>query len=233
VGSTPGPRLASGRWTDVYDAGGGRVVKRYRDPAAAWIADFEARVMTHARAHRVPVPEVFDVDGGDVVLERIPGPTMLHALARHPRAMRDHARTLATLHRAVHEVPAPAGLDEPFGPGGVLLHLDLHPDNIILSPRGPVIIDWQGAVSGPAPADVAHTWLLIRTSVVPGALRQRIVGTLGQRLFAATFLRHVDAAAARRLLPAVAERRLRDTSLLDAERSRITRIVKPADKGDS
>ena len=123
MGSTPGPRLASGRWTDVYDAGGGRVVKRYRDPAAAWIADFEARVMTHARAHRVPVPEVFDVDGGDIVLERIPGPTMLHALARHPRAMPDHARTLATLHRAVHEVPAPAGLDEPFGPGGVLLPL--------------------------------------------------------------------------------------------------------------
>src|SRR4051794_10258399 len=74
-------------------------------------------------------------------------------------------------------------VDEASITSDVLLHLDLHPDNVILSPTGPILINWQAAVAGPAAADVAHTWLLIRTSVVPGPFIQRAVGTLGQRLF--------------------------------------------------
>lgn len=218
--------MARGRWTDVYDLGGGRILKRYRDTSAKPIAAFEAAVMVHARAHGVPVPEVFEVNGRDLVLERIDGPTMLRDLTRRPFAMRHQAQTLAELHRIVHTVPAPEGLPHPFGPGDALLHLDLHPDNVILSPSGPVLIDWQGAVAGPAAADVAHTWLLIRTSVVPGPLPQRAVGTVGQRLFARTFLAHVDATAATRELPAVGARRLRDPSLLEAEAARIRRLLR-------
>jgi tRNA A-37 threonylcarbamoyl transferase component Bud32 len=218
--------VARGRWTDVYDVGGGRILKRYRDPAAAPIAAFEAAVMAHARAHGLPVPEVFDVREGDLVMERIDGPTMLQGVTRRPHTMSHHARTLGELHQAVHAVAAPEGLEHPFGPGGVLLHLDLHPDNVILARSGPVLIDWQGAVAGPAAADVAHTWLLIRTSVVPGPLFQRAIGSVGQRLFAKTFLAHVDAAAAIQQLPAVAARRLQDSSLLEAEAIRIRRLVK-------
>jgi tRNA A-37 threonylcarbamoyl transferase component Bud32 len=223
--SNGGRLMARGRWTDVYDVGGGRVVKRYRDPAAEPIAAFEATVMAHARAHGVPVPEVFEVRGGEIVLEKIDGPTMLHDVTRHPRSMPRHARTLAQLHQAVHAVAAPADLERPFGPGDALLHLDLHPDNVILSHSGPVLIDWQGAVAGPAAADVAHTWLLIRTSVVPGSAFQRAVGSLGQRLFAKTFLAHVDVTKARNQLPAVAARRLQDATLLAAEARRIRTLV--------
>jgi tRNA A-37 threonylcarbamoyl transferase component Bud32 len=221
------PPVARGRWTDVYDLGGGRVLKRYRDKAAEPIAAFEAAVLVHARAHGVPVPEVHEVNGGDLVLEKIEGPTMLRDLTRHPRAMSHHARTLADLHGIVHTVPALDGLQRPFGPGDALLHLDLHPDNVILSRSGPVLIDWQGAVAGPTAADVAHTWLLIRTSVVPGPLLQRTVGSVGQRLFARMFLGHVDAPAAIRELPAVAARRLQDSTLLPAEATRIRRLLKP------
>lgn len=219
------PPVAHGRWTDIYDLGGGRVLKRYRDATAEPIAAFEAAVLVHARAHGVPVPEVFEVDGGDLVLERIDGPTMLRDLTRRPYAMARHARTLAELHGIVHRVPAPEGLQRPFGPGDALLHLDLHPDNVILSRSGPVLIDWQGAVAGPAAADVAHTWLLLRTSVVPGPFLQRAIGSLGQRLFARTYLAQVDAAAVTRALPAVAARRLEDVSLLEAEATRIRRLV--------
>jgi aminoglycoside phosphotransferase (APT) family kinase protein len=227
--SNDGRLMAHGRWTDVYDLGGGRILKHYRDPAGEPIAAFEAAVLAYARAHGVPVPEVFDVRGGDLTLEKIAGPTMLRDVTRHPRTMPQHARTLAALHRVVHTVTAPEGLQQPFGPGGALLHLDLHPDNVILSPSGPVLIDWQGAVAGPPAADVAHTWLLIRTSVVPGPLLQRAVGSVGQRLFARAFLDHVNATEARQQFSAVAARRLRDPSLLDAEASRIRRLVKTFD----
>jgi tRNA A-37 threonylcarbamoyl transferase component Bud32 len=224
--SAPGPLLARGRWTDVYELGDGRVLKRYRDPAAEPMAAFEAGAMVHARAHGVPVPEVIEVHGGDLTLEKVVGPTMLRDLTRRPGKMAQHARTLAELHGAVHAVAAPSGLQRPFGSGDVLLHLDLHPDNVILSPSGPVLIDWQGAVAGPAAADVAHTWLLIRTSVVPGPFMQRAVGTLGQRLFAKAFLGQVDAEQMRRHLPAVARRRLHDPSVLGAEQTRIRRLVR-------
>ena len=218
--------VARGRWTDVYDLGGGRVLKRYRDTSAGPIAAFEARVMVHARAHGVPVPEVFEVDGCDLVLEKIDGPTMLGDLTRRPVSLRRHARTLAELHDVVHAVPAPGGLRHPFGPGGALLHLDLHPDNVILSSSGPTLIDWQGAVAGPPAADVAHTWLLLRTSMVPGPLLQRAVGTVGQRLFARMFLARVDPTAVARALPMVGERRLQDPTLLQAEAARIRRLLK-------
>jgi Ser/Thr protein kinase RdoA (MazF antagonist) len=226
VVSAPGRLLARGRWTDVYDLGDGRVLKRYRDAGTAPIAAFEAQVMRHARAYNVPVPEVFEVRGGDIVLQKVAGPTMLHDVTRHPHNMPAHARTLARLHHAVHAVPSLGGLEKPFGPGDALLHLDLHPDNVILSPSGPVLIDWQGAVGGPAAADVAHTWLLIRTSVVPGPPLQRAVGSIGQRLFANAFLGNVDAKAARSQLAAVAERRLRDPTLLETEAARIRRVVR-------
>src|SRR4029077_10714860 len=59
--SAPGRLIGSGRCADVYDIGQGRVLRRYRDAAAT--AGREAEVMTHARAHGVPVPEVFDASG--------------------------------------------------------------------------------------------------------------------------------------------------------------------------
>jgi hypothetical protein len=88
-----------------------------------------------------------------------------------------------------------------------------------------VLIDWQGAVAGPAAADIAHTWLLLRTSVVPGPLAQRVVGTVGQRLFARTFLTRVDATAVTRALPMVGARRLQDPTLLDVEAARIRGVL--------
>jgi aminoglycoside phosphotransferase (APT) family kinase protein len=42
-----------------------------------------------------------------------------------------------------------------------LCHGDFHPDNIIMSPRGPIIIDWSDATKGNPAADVARTRLLI------------------------------------------------------------------------
>ena len=150
----PGTLVGSGRNADVYDVGDGRVLRRYRDGRDAKRVDSEAQVMTRARAAGVPVPEVFDVSGPDIVMGRAVGPTMLDVLGRRPWTLRRHARLLAELHRLVHQVPASAltGLAlPPFAgtappvDGDVLLHRDLHPQNVVLTGHGPVIIDWEGA----------------------------------------------------------------------------------------
>lgn len=104
-----------GRNADVYDIGEGRVLRRYRDGRPAEFVAREAEVMAHARAHGVPVPEVFDVSGCDIVMERAAGPTMLEVLARQPWTVGAQARLLARMHAAVHQVPALDWLPAPFG----------------------------------------------------------------------------------------------------------------------
>ena len=113
----PGRLIGTGRSADVYDAGNGRVLRRYRDGRpAAWVAR-EAEVMEHARAHGVPVPEVFDVSGADIVMALAAGPTMVDVLIRRPWTVGAQARLLARLHDQVHAVPALDWLSAPFGDG--------------------------------------------------------------------------------------------------------------------
>jgi aminoglycoside phosphotransferase (APT) family kinase protein len=215
--------LASGRHSDVYELGRDRVLRRTRD--AARMPPWEPEVMRLARAHGVPVPEVFDVDGLDMIMARVHGPTMLEDLPRRPWRLRAHARTLAELHRSVHRVPAPATLPAPFGEGDRLLHLDLHPANVIISRDGPMLIDWQGSVRGPAAADLAHTYLLLVTSTVPGPRLRTAIARSGQALFAAAFRTAAGPVAIDAYLRPVAERRLTDSSLLPEEAQRIRRLL--------
>jgi len=220
----PGPLrlVGSGRHADVFDLGGGRVLRRYRD--AAVVADQEAGVMAHALAHGVPVPEVFDVSGPDIVMEHAVGPTMLQDVTRRPWTLNRHACLLAALHGTVHAVPALSWLRAPFGDGTALLHTDLHPGNIILTRAGPRLIDWQGAVRGPAEADLALTWVLVATSQVPGPLMQRAAGKAGQALFARRYL-----AAAQPLAPcwlaAAARHRISDTTVRESEAAVLRRLL--------
>ena len=153
----PGRPVGFGRSADVHDLGRGRVLRRYHDRARS--ARYEADAMSLARAHGVPVPEVFDVDGPDIVMEKVDGPTMLADVARRPWRLLRHAAALARLHEQVHAVPAREWLQAPFGEGGALLHLDLHPENVLLSARGPVVIDWGERPGGlPRPTWPSAGW---------------------------------------------------------------------------
>jgi aminoglycoside phosphotransferase (APT) family kinase protein len=73
-------------------------------------------------------------------------------------------------------------------PGGhSLCHGDFHPGNVVLSARGPVIIDWNDATLGPPAADVARTQMLFLHGGTPplaGGAKQRLVQTLRRALFA-------------------------------------------------
>ena len=220
--------LAAGRSADVYDLGGGRILRRYHNRARS--ADPEAEVISWAGAHGVPVPEVFDTAGPDIVMEKVDGPTMLADLARRPWRLLRHAALLARLHQQVHAVPGLDRLREPFGDGPALLHLDLHPANVLLSPRGPVVIDWEGAGRGPAEADLAYCWVLVALSTVPGSAWQRLVGRAGQRLFANGVLRHSGLTVDAGWLARAGRFRLHDPNLQPEEADRIRRMLARHDR---
>jgi aminoglycoside phosphotransferase (APT) family kinase protein len=65
---------------------------------------------------------------------------------------------LARLHRDLHTIPPPDFLR---GDGSAILHLDLHPANVMVSGGGPVVIDWANAARGDAALDVALTAVVL------------------------------------------------------------------------
>ena len=162
-GDRPGPLIGAGRAADVYALDERRVLRRYRNGESS---EREAAVMAYLAGAGFPVPRVHDASGPDLVLERLAGRDMLADLSARPWLARRHARTLAGLHDRLHAITAPPSLRAPFGPGGRVLHLDLHPGNVMLTAAGPVVIDWSNVAAGPAAADVAMAWLIIATSEV-------------------------------------------------------------------
>ena len=223
----PGALLGAGRNADVYDVGRGRVLRRYRDGRDAAAVDREAQVMAHARAHGVPVPEVFEVSGSNIVMERAVGPTMLEVLGRRPWTLRRQARLLARLHDTVHQAPALPGLRAAGGAedlgSQVLLHRDLHPMNVILTSAGPVIIDWEGAARGPAMSDVAWTWVIITSSEVPGTGLAAAAVRGMQAQLTRSFVRAAGPIDQAWRAQAVRDRLL-DRNVLPAERARLERL---------
>jgi len=208
-----GPRLiAAGRASEVFDLGDGRVLRRFKGGGHP---EREALVMRHVRLHGYPVPEVLEVTGDALVLEKVEGQTMWEAAVALPSTVRAQAETLARLHCELHEIGAPDGLPA-VGEGDRLLHLDLHPVNVILSPGGPVVIDWTNARRGDPALDVALMWVIGATTTG--------LGSLGGS-FTRHFLAHFDRNELRRALPAAARFRLADANVSDEERRAVRQLV--------
>jgi tRNA A-37 threonylcarbamoyl transferase component Bud32 len=162
----PGRLLASGRDGDIFEFGPGLVLRRAKDGR---VIEREARTITYAREHGYPVPEIHDVraNGTEIVMERIDGPLMMDAMTRKPWLMGRYARALADLHDRLHVIPAPDWLPA-VDDGDRLVHLDLHPLNVMLTASGPIVIDWTNAARGDALSDVAVTFVLLTCPRVPG-----------------------------------------------------------------
>ncbi|OPG01157.1 phosphotransferase enzyme family protein [Streptomyces sp. GKU 895] len=131
-----GRLIGSGRASDVYEVDEDWVLRRDREGYADALA--EAAVMEHLRRYGYPVPEVrLDASSrSDLVMRRLHGPTMLAAFAAGRIDAREAGAVLARLLRQLHAVP------------GRIVHLDLHPDNVMLTDDGPYVIDWANAEEG-------------------------------------------------------------------------------------
>lgn len=152
--------IASGRDALVFAYADGLVLRRNRDGRAV---DREAETMRALAEAGYPVPRVRRAAGADLVMERVDGPTLADAMVARRMSVEEGAVVLASLHDRLHAIGAPGGVP--------VLHMDLHPLNVLLGEDGPVVIDWSNARRGPAGLDVAMTALILaQVAVVPGML---------------------------------------------------------------
>jgi uncharacterized protein (TIGR02172 family) len=216
-------------------------------------------IVAEAGVHAPAIGDTVEIDGRlGIICERITGPAMLDALAHQPWRLHSLARQFAQVHATMHaclrpELPSQRqslirvveyapGLDDVTRqrilatlarmPGGEsVCHGDYHPGNIILSPRGPVVIDWMTACHGNAVADVARTVLLFRIGVLPKGtpLAQRVMTPLIRRAFLAAYLKAYNAlrplsgSEIEAWLPILAAARLNER--IDAEETRLHSIT--------
>ncbi|MDQ1510646.1 MAG: hypothetical protein QOG50_2490 [Actinomycetota bacterium] len=161
-----GPLLASGRDGDIFEFGPGLVLRRAK---SGRVIEGEARTIAYAREHGYPVPKIHDVlaGGTEIVMERIEGPSMADEMLRRPWKMSRYCRELADLHDRLHVIPAPDWL--PDRGGDRLVHLDLHPLNVLMTASGPIVIDWPNAARGDPLLDVGFTYILLTCPRVPGS----------------------------------------------------------------
>lgn len=90
---------------------------------------------------------------------------MLESLLSGALAAEEAGAMIAGLLTDLHTIPARVSQD----PEDRILHLDLHPDNVMLTPDGPVVIDWRTTAEGPPALDRAMSSLILAQVAVDPA----------------------------------------------------------------
>ena len=151
-----------------------------------------------------------------IIYERVDGPSMLVVCSAKPWLIFRMARQMAELHTQIHlqngsglaslrsSLQATIQRVENLPPGlkngvlrlleklpdeSALCHFDFHPGQVLITNKGPVIIDWMTACQGHPLADVARTAIILTTSPVPGAnWAMRAMVNLWRGLFYQSYL---------------------------------------------
>jgi aminoglycoside phosphotransferase (APT) family kinase protein len=216
--------IARGRDGDIYAYGPGLVLRKTRDGRSI---DHEARIMAYAREHGYPVPDVHEVraNGSEIVMERIDGPIMMDGMLKRPWTMTSSFRLLADLHDRLHEIAAPDWLRDMSDGGDRLLHLDLHPLNVMMSSRGPIVIDWTNAARGDPLTDVALTYVLLTCPDVPAPRAVQLLLQPLRRVMAGIFAKRYRGAAFDQRLIEAAELKQLDTNMQPDEIEAMRRLA--------
>jgi uncharacterized protein (TIGR02172 family) len=203
------------------------------------------------------VGDLVEVEGRrGLILERVDGPSLGTRTGARPWTVFRAARRLAELHVRMHDTRVPtlpsqrelirsqigAAADLPRRvrevalnvlaerpDGEQLCHGDFHPENVLVTKGGMIVIDWACASHGSPAADVARSSLLLTlaaplSSAIPGWL----LGG-GRRLFHRAYLkryldlRSTDLGELRRWKPLIAAARL--SECIPEERDRLVKLV--------
>jgi aminoglycoside phosphotransferase (APT) family kinase protein len=177
-----------GRVVKLYLAGTplGTVKRAHHVTRAAWEAGLP-----------VPATfDLVEIEGRHgIIFERIDGISMRKHFQFRPWKLFGSANQLGELHSQVHGWKAPKEIPplrqrleeridttpsfseserrrarwclSQLPDGESLCHGDFHPDNILLTAHGPVVVDWETGSRGDATADVAATSLLFERAPLP------------------------------------------------------------------
>ncbi len=165
---------------------------------------------------KVPqVGDIVEVDGRlGLEYERLQGVLLAEEMMAKPWELAKQARLLARLQAEIHAITDVKGLpalrarlEERIGStdklssevreaslsalaslpdGKALCHGDFHPRNVILTPKGPVVIDWIDAAIGSGPADVARTTVLImgaKATARQASFPEKVMLEWGHRIY--------------------------------------------------
>lgn len=180
----------------------------------------------HAAGLPAPgVLDVTTIDGRPaIVFERIDGVSMWARMLTFPGDIPRLSLLLAELQAEVNATAAPAGIPslhdrlhdnlvnarhlssserdaaalalERRPRHGGLCHFDIHPNNVLMGPLDPVIIDWFDASAGSPEADIARSSVLMRRSASHGHLEcadPSVIELVHDEYLAAVLrTRHVD-----------------------------------------
>ena len=151
-----------------------------------------------------------------IVMDRVEGVTMLRWGTTFPWRIYTGAKRMARLHAEVHsrrgaDIPdlrdrLRPGIEESevveedlrrpalerlesLPDGDRICHGDFHPDNLIMTKTGPVIIDWEFGAKGVPEADIARTVVLVQSGIplVSGVRRAVIEGA--RKVFLSIYLK--------------------------------------------
>ena len=231
VGVRPiGPKLAEGRDSEIFEHGPhkgapGRTRRTLTGRGGRGHALRPVRTAIRVRTSTTR-------GDGYLVMDRLEGPTMMETVGKPPFPLRRTGHLLADLHERLHRIPAPPGIKVAPLPGDRLVHRDLHPMNVMMTPDGPVVIDWANVRRPADPAfDVADTWVLFACGTPPMSGIDRVIVPVGRRLLLRAFLSRVDKVAARRAIPAAVDHRLTDRNMSTGEHARMRKLAAWAANG--
>jgi uncharacterized protein (TIGR02172 family) len=166
------------------------------------------------------VGAVIEVDGRHgIIYGRVHGISMLTEISSKPWKVFQSAKMLAKLHASMHEKKVTSlpsqrqnlqrsiqsvsvltnqkkaailkvldGLPDDH----VLCHGDFHPDNVVMSTNGAIVIDWTTASQGNPLADAARTSLILQMGELPPGTPALIqwMTRIGRGLFHQAYLRY-------------------------------------------
>lgn len=158
----------------------------------------ETAELVHAAGLPTPaVLDLTTVEGRPgIVFERIAGPSMWDEMLAQPREIPRLAYLLAELQAQVNATQAPSAIPKLVDrlrrktreapglsptersaalavldrqpPDHSLCHFDVHPNNVLMGPKQPIIIDWFDAAAGNPAADIVRSSLLMWSDAAAG-----------------------------------------------------------------
>jgi uncharacterized protein (TIGR02172 family) len=196
-------------------------------------------------------------DRRGIVYERVQGVSMLQDLNTHPWMIFKYACALADLQAQFQQLSIPGlrsyrdslgnsirraphiseaerarvlDLLQTLPDGNALCHGDFHPGNVIISPRGPIVIDWMTAASGSPWADVARTRMILSVGPKSAGNQLSPIVRLFINLYHETYLKRYKTLLPdsqdelRRWLPVTAAARLEER--IEPEREALLQMIK-------